>query len=170
MSKQIVKRDSPIVSSTYEKGVIMPKQEQATHKYMVIASNDAVQVLSSLSEVIQTYSEVSVYATNVAKIAIDAQLRVAESLQEMFKQIAKMSEISILIQFPRIIGVPFGRLVKPASLSVIARLVDLGIRPLYAQMEQVPPDKADIVVKGRGYKFDRFRRVRALKLEFDELE
>lgn len=64
----------------------------------------------------------------------------------------------------------YGDLVVVAPLSVIARLVDLGIKPLWAQMDQVELPQAEVRVKNRGYRFNRFRRVTALNLVFEELE
>ncbi|MFN7088587.1 MAG: hypothetical protein ACK4NX_02095 [Candidatus Paceibacteria bacterium] len=63
-------------------------------------------------------------------------------------------------------------IVVVAPLSVIGRLVDLGIRPLWSEMQQVDPKTGnpDIVFRGRGYKFVKFRRVKTLRLEFEELE
>lgn len=62
-------------------------------------------------------------------------------------------------------------IVVVAPLSVIGRLVDLNLRPLWSQMDQVDPKTGnpDIVYRGRGYRFNRFRRVKALHLEFEEL-
>ena len=59
-------------------------------------------------------------------------------------------------------------LVVVAPLSVFQRLVELGLRPLYAEMEKVPPEEAEVFAGGRGYRFRRFRRVRRLALEFEE--
>ena len=64
----------------------------------------------------------------------------------------------------------FNDIVVVAPLSVIAHLVDLGIKPLWAEMDQVSLDQAEVRVKDRGYRFNRFRRVIALKLEFEEFE
>ncbi|MBI2589712.1 hypothetical protein HYW32_01655 [Candidatus Berkelbacteria bacterium] len=55
-------------------------------------------------------------------------------------------------------------------LSVLARMVDLGLRPLWSEAEIVAhPEESDWEVNGRYYRFVRFRRVRRLVLEFDEL-
>jgi len=56
-----------------------------------------------------------------------------------------------------------------APLSVLARMVDLGLRPLWSEAEIVPRERADWSVRDRHYRFVRFRRVRRLVLEFDEL-
>lgn len=57
-------------------------------------------------------------------------------------------------------------MVVVAPLSVIARLCDLGIKPLWAKMVQVPIQKAEVIAKGRGYKFVEFKRIKGLKIEF----
>ena len=62
-----------------------------------------------------------------------------------------------------------------APLSVIQRLTELGLRPLWGEMGQIPlkgplnPD-CETEVKGRRYRFVRFRRVKAVRIEFEELE
>lgn len=66
-------------------------------------------------------------------------------------------------------------LVVVAPLSVLARLVDLGLKPLWAEMTQVGRAEAEVTTPRRDgrthyYRFDRFRRVKALRLEFEELE
>jgi len=60
-------------------------------------------------------------------------------------------------------------MVVVAPLSVLGRLCDLGVKPLWAEMEQVPVEKAEVVAAGRGYRFVRFRRVKRLVLEFEDL-
>ncbi|KKS93536.1 MAG: hypothetical protein UV70_C0009G0014 [Parcubacteria group bacterium GW2011_GWA2_43_13] len=61
-------------------------------------------------------------------------------------------------------------IVVVAPLSVIARLIDLGIKPLWAQMDQVSDRKnADVVAKNRFYRFHHFRRIKAVVMEFEEL-
>jgi hypothetical protein len=56
-----------------------------------------------------------------------------------------------------------------APLSVIGALCDRGLRPLWAEMEVVSKKDAEVVAAGRGYKFIRFRRVKRLVLEFEEI-
>ena len=57
-----------------------------------------------------------------------------------------------------------------APLSVIARLCELGLKPLWAEMKQVRSwEEADLLYRGRFYRFVRFRRIKAVKLEFEEL-
>jgi hypothetical protein len=63
----------------------------------------------------------------------------------------------------------FDDIVVVAPLSVIARLVDLGIKPLWAEMDQVPLNQAEVTAKVRGYRFNRFRRIKALHFEFEEI-
>ena len=66
-------------------------------------------------------------------------------------------------------------IVVVAPLSVLARLVDLGLKPLWAEMIQVDRSEAEVTTPRRSgrtdyYRFDRFRRVKALRLEFEELQ
>jgi len=60
-------------------------------------------------------------------------------------------------------------MVVVAPLSVIQRLTELGIKPLWAEMKLVSPEEAEIEVAGRHYKFERFRRIKGVKLEFEEI-
>jgi len=61
-------------------------------------------------------------------------------------------------------------IVVVAPLSVIHRMVELGVRPLWAEAKQVDdPSQADWGVRGRYYRFLRFRRIRRLCLEFEDL-
>jgi hypothetical protein len=66
-----------------------------------------------------------------------------------------------------------------APLAVIAELIKLGIRPLWAEMEIVPCNdpRAEVFADGnryrytgeeRCYRFVRFRRIKEVRLEFDE--
>lgn len=59
-------------------------------------------------------------------------------------------------------------LVVVAPLSVIGKLCELGIKPLWAEMEQCDPEQAETEAGGRYYRFRRFRRVKRLVLEFEE--
>lgn len=55
-------------------------------------------------------------------------------------------------------------------LSVLDRMVALGLRPLYCEAEQVRDKSlADWSVKGRYYRFVRFCRVKRLVLELEDL-
>lgn len=57
-----------------------------------------------------------------------------------------------------------------APYSVLARMVDLGLRPLWAESEEVTDStQADWSVKGRYYRFLRFKRVKRLTLELEDL-
>jgi hypothetical protein len=60
-------------------------------------------------------------------------------------------------------------MVVVAPLSVIGVICDRGLRPLWAEMEVVSKKDAEVVASGRGYKFIRFRRVKRLVLEFEEI-
>ena len=66
-------------------------------------------------------------------------------------------------------------IVVVAPLSVLARLVDQGVRPLWSEMTLVSRDEAEVTMPRRDgrthyYRFDRFRRVKTLRLEFEELQ
>ena len=63
----------------------------------------------------------------------------------------------------------FDDVIVVAPLSVLTRMVDLGLRPLWSEAEIVSRERADWNVRDRFYRFTRFRRVRRLVLEFDEL-
>lgn len=57
-----------------------------------------------------------------------------------------------------------------APYSVLARMVDLGLRPLWSDAEIVTdPTQADWSVKGRHYRFTCFKRVKRLVLELEDL-
>lgn len=65
-------------------------------------------------------------------------------------------------------------IVVVAPLSVIDQLVRRGIRPLWAEMEQIakpahPDPTREVEAAGRWYRFRRFRRVRAVTIEFEDL-
>lgn len=61
-------------------------------------------------------------------------------------------------------------LVVVAPLSVLGRLVDLGVYPLWAEMQALPnKDGAEVGVNGRYYRFLRFRRVKRLVLELEDV-
>jgi hypothetical protein len=71
-------------------------------------------------------------------------------------------------------------MVAVAPLSVISALVDRGLRPLWAEMEEVPCDDPRAEVRPTGnryrysgqqrcYRFVRFRRITAVRLEMEAL-
>ncbi len=57
-------------------------------------------------------------------------------------------------------------MVVVAPLSVLGKLCDMGMNPLYAQMVECEPSDAELYVRRVPYKFERFRRVKRLLLEF----
>ena len=64
----------------------------------------------------------------------------------------------------------YNDIIVVAPYSVLTRMVDLGLRPLWSEAEIVQdPKLADWRVKNRLYRFRRFRRVRRLVMEFDDL-
>ena len=63
----------------------------------------------------------------------------------------------------------YDEMVIVAPLSVIAKLTELGIRPLWCQMDQLTSDRgADISYRGRHYKFNRFRHIKSVRIEFED--
>ncbi|MEM4407799.1 MAG: hypothetical protein QXI19_03550 [Candidatus Caldarchaeum sp.] len=59
-----------------------------------------------------------------------------------------------------------------APLSVLQRLVELGLRPLWAEMEKVEKYQnpaTDTIVGDRVFRFKRFRRVVGMKIEYEDL-
>lgn len=64
----------------------------------------------------------------------------------------------------------YNDLIVVVPLSVLAKMTELGVRPLWAEATVVADrSKADWVTNDRPYRFVRLRRVRRLVLEFDEL-
>jgi hypothetical protein len=63
----------------------------------------------------------------------------------------------------------YDEMIVVAPLSVLGKIVELGIRPLWADMQLVSLAQAEVSAKGRGYRFVRFRRVIKLTLEFEDL-
>jgi len=56
-----------------------------------------------------------------------------------------------------------------APLSVIAQLVQRGVKPLWAEMEQVTdPSLAETEAAGRYYRFVRFRRITGIEIKFED--
>jgi len=60
-------------------------------------------------------------------------------------------------------------MVVVAPMSVTGKLCELGLKPLWAEMELTTLDKAEIVANGRGFIFKGFKRVKRLVLEFEEV-
>lgn len=64
----------------------------------------------------------------------------------------------------------YNDMVVVAPMSVIPRLVDLKIKPLWAEMIQVKSKaESEVEAKDRFYRFDRFRRIKSLRFEFEEV-
>jgi len=64
----------------------------------------------------------------------------------------------------------YDEMVVVAPLSVIAKLCELGIRPLWAEMKVVhDPSEAEVQASGRLYRFVRFRRILGVKIEYGEV-
>lgn len=65
----------------------------------------------------------------------------------------------------------FDEIAVVVPLSVLAKLCELGLRPLWSEMRQVQSRReADFGYRGRFYRFIRIRRVKAVKLEFEDVE
>lgn len=60
-----------------------------------------------------------------------------------------------------------------APLSVLRKLLEFGIRPLSAEMSQVPEAQAEVTVTGhagmRHYKFVRFKRLTGIEMSYEEV-
>ena len=68
----------------------------------------------------------------------------------------------------------YDELVLVAPLSVFAKLIDLKIKPLWAEMAEVSPDLAEVAIPRKNgtmnyYKFETFKRVKAIILEYEDL-
>lgn len=67
----------------------------------------------------------------------------------------------------------FDEMVVVLPFSVIAKITEMGVQPLYAKMDELKgdfdPNLIDLEYNGRFYHFDRFARVTALRLEFEEI-
>jgi hypothetical protein len=61
-----------------------------------------------------------------------------------------------------------------APLAVLRKLLEFGFAPLTADMEQCRPEEAEIqtpgYLQGRHYKFRKFRRLRSITLEYEDIE
>lgn len=55
-----------------------------------------------------------------------------------------------------------------APLSVIQEVARRGVKPLWAEMEQVSPEEAETEASGRYYRFKEFRRIEEVKIIFTE--
>jgi len=60
-------------------------------------------------------------------------------------------------------------MVVVAPLSVIDRLCQLGIQPLFAEMDVVQSGEYDVIAAGRKYKFKNFSRIREIKIVKEQL-
>jgi len=60
-------------------------------------------------------------------------------------------------------------MVVVAPLSVMGKLCDLGLNPLWAEMKICAPEEAEVEAAGRYYRFTRFKRVKRLVLEFEDV-
>jgi len=63
----------------------------------------------------------------------------------------------------------FDEMVIVAPLSVISKVVELGIKPLYAKMDLIKEGDYDVENKGRKYKFDKFMRINNIFIDFKNL-
>ena len=87
---------------------------------------------------------------------------------EIRRDVRPFADAEEIVRRVRTIGAD--ECVVVAPLSVLARLVALGMRPLWAEMKQLPSAKgSEVTVSGRYYRFVRFRRVKALRMEFEDV-
>lgn len=56
-----------------------------------------------------------------------------------------------------------------APLSVIARITELGIHPLWADMQQVKSGQYDLCYNGRKMRFGGFKRIKNVEIIFEEV-
>lgn len=63
----------------------------------------------------------------------------------------------------------FDDLIIVAPLSVISRVVELGVHPLWSEAVICSREQMDWETSGRYYRFARFRKIRRLAFEFDDL-
>ena len=63
----------------------------------------------------------------------------------------------------------FDDVIIVAPLSVISRVIELGVHPLWSEAVICSREQKDWETNGRFYRFARFRRIRRLALEFDDL-
>lgn len=61
-------------------------------------------------------------------------------------------------------------LVVVAPLSVLQRLCEEGITPMWAEMQVVSREQGEVNSWGRPYQFQRFRRLEKVTMQFDEEE
>lgn len=60
-------------------------------------------------------------------------------------------------------------LVVVAPLSMIQRLCEKGVHPLWAEMRQVHDGEPyDVLTSGRKYRFIRFRRIKSVTINFED--
>ena len=71
---------------------------------------------------------------------------------------------------------PGDEVVLVAPLSLVQKLLDLGLRPLWAEMEPTTADYAKSHVnecvpapRGRWFKFVKFRRLVGIEMKFEDL-
>jgi hypothetical protein len=64
----------------------------------------------------------------------------------------------------------YDEIVVVAPLSLIARLCEAGITPLWAEMQPTSKPRAEIFMNNRHYRFVKFRRIKRIAIEFEELE
>jgi hypothetical protein len=92
------------------------------------------------------------------------------------RQGQRMDDVNNIIRYFRQSGA--AEIVVVAPLSVIGKICEAGIKPLWADMVEVDPSDADVVIQKRrggrtvnvGYKFQGFKRVIRLALEFEDVQ
>lgn len=101
-------------------------------------------------------------------------LKQIAELQRIFGQVEVVRDLQPFSNAEEIFGRyragGYDEIVTVAPLSVIAKLCEIGLCPLYSQMDQVAKQsQADLSYRGRFYRFNRFVRVKAVRLETEEL-
>jgi NAD(P)H-flavin reductase len=59
-------------------------------------------------------------------------------------------------------------LVIVAPMSMVSKLTELGLRPLWAKMQRVKRQYAECCNNGRHYAFVEFKRIKALEFTFED--
>ncbi|MCX6704434.1 MAG: hypothetical protein NTZ07_03230 [Candidatus Woesebacteria bacterium] len=96
------------------------------------------------------------------------------ALKRMFGADVKVTEDSRLFDSAETVVKRFREgayddIIVVAPYSVLARLMDLGLHPLWSEAEIVDKEKSDWSVNNRYYRFTRFKRVKRFVLELEDL-
>ena len=64
----------------------------------------------------------------------------------------------------------FDDIVAIAPLSMIAKMIDLGVKPLWPVLVPCEPDEAEVVRFNRPYRFKEFKRITSVLLTFEDVQ